>query len=268
MSFVPVLSQSGLQGWNFLSRTASSQREVFSETGEVSREVEHFKEKISEIKTAEQLVNDRALLSVALTAFGLEDDIDNVFLIQKVLTDGSFSDDALANRFSDKRYLALTKAFGFGDFDVPRTQLSDFPDEIISSYIEKSFEIAVGNQDEDMRLALSFDREVLEIASKDSSDDTKWLEVLGNTALKSMVTKSFFLPDGFDSLDLDKQVETLKSRTAAQYGSSSLDVFLEQDNRDMMRTRFLLASQLDSASGFDSASTALTLLQSSVNLSY
>ncbi|MEP3347195.1 MAG: DUF1217 domain-containing protein [Litoreibacter sp.] len=261
MTFSVALPQTGLQGWLFLSRTIDTQKHAYFANGEAERNILEFQEKISEVHTAEQLVADRELLSVALTAFGLEDDIDNKFLIRKILNDGSSDPDALANRFSDKRYLAFTKAFGFGDFDVPRTQLSYFSEEILSLYKDRQFEVSVGEQDQDMRLALSFGREMENITETDKGEDTKWLEVLGNPPLKSIVERSMFLPDGFDSLDLDDQVALLKERTEMQYGSSSVDVFRDQKNIDKMRTRFLLATQLERYQYTNGASTALTLLQ-------
>ena len=83
------------------------------------RDTDYFAAKIGEIDSAEQLVSDRRLLSVALGAFGLHADIDNKYFIRKVLEDGVLKEDALANRLTDERYKSLTKAFGFGDFSVP-----------------------------------------------------------------------------------------------------------------------------------------------------
>lgn len=268
MTYVPVVPQTGLLGWNFLSRSLDVQQKNFNESGVVSREVAAFRERISDIRTAEDLVNDRELLSVSLTAFGLEEDIDNRFFIKKILSDGSLSPDALANKFSDSRYLALTKAFGFGDFDTPRTQLSYFPDEIISAYTERSFEIAVGEQDEDMRLALSLNREVSAVISSGGSDDTQWYKVLGSAPLKLMFEEALFLPSEFGSVAIDKQVDILKDATQSIFGKSSFDVFHDADNIDKLRTRFLLASQMNNQQPVVGASAALSLLQNRISFQF
>ena len=268
MNFTPVVPQSGLQGWVFLSKTMDAQKNSFNASVEVKREVEAFRERISNVWSAEELVSDRGLLSVALTAFGLEADIDNRFLIRKVLEDGTLSPDALANRFSDKRYLELSKAFGFGDFDVPRTQLSDFPDEILSAYTERKFEIAVGDQNQNLRLALSFDREILEIARNESSDTAKWFAVLGNSPLKSIIESALFLPSTFGKLPIDRQVDIFKEKVSSKFGVESFDSFRTQEVREKLRTRFFLASQIAQGGGMSGASAALSLLQGNATLRF
>lgn len=268
MTFSPVIPQSGLLGWTFLSRTLEAQKDNFMKSGAPNREAEAFRERISSVKTADDLVGDRELLSVALTAFGLEDDLNNTFLVKKVLSDGSFSEDALANRFSDKRYLKLTKAFGFVDFDVPRTQLSDFSEEIISKYIDQKFERAVGDQDESLRLALSLDQSIGEIVNKEATEATKWFSVLGNPPLKSIFDTAFFLPPAFSNLSLDRQVNFLKSEVLSKFDGESIDIFQEQSSVDRLRTKFLLASQLNNQTVQTGASTALSLLRNGLKLAF
>ena len=268
MNFTPMVPQAGLQGWVFLSKTMDAQKSNFNASAEVKREVEAFRGRISNVRSAEELVANRDLLSVSLTAFGLEADIDNRFLIRKVLEDGTLSPDALANRFSDKRYLELSKAFGFGDFDVPRTQLSDFPDEILSAYTDRKFEIAVGDQNQDLRLALSFDREILGIAKEESSDTAKWLAVLGNSPLKSIIESALFLPPTFGKLPIDRQIDIFKEKVSSKFGVESFDSFRVQEVREKFRTRFLLASQIGQGGGMSGASAALTLLQGSATLRF
>ena len=134
MTYQPVVPVGGYAGWVFLNRTMDTQQAAFNSSAAIQRDVDYFKENIGEISSAEALVNDRRLLSVALGAFGLDDDINNKYFIQKVLDDGTLDDDALANKLSDKRYFEFSKAFGFGDFDTPNTVLSEFPDDIVNEY--------------------------------------------------------------------------------------------------------------------------------------
>ena len=89
MTFAPVLPATGLIGWNILSRTIDDQKEAFSNSGEIEREVANFRENFSKIGSAEDLVNDRSMLKVALGAFGLQDDLDNKFFIQKIIEEGT-----------------------------------------------------------------------------------------------------------------------------------------------------------------------------------
>lgn len=262
MTYIPIIPQSGLQGWLFLERTLDNQKSSFSQSTQNKRESDAFKDRISDIKTAEQLVNDRELLKVSLAAFGLEGDINNKYLIRKILEEGTLNENSLANKFSDKRYLALSKAFGFGDSDTPRTQSSGFSDEILDAFKDRSFEVAVGDQDADLRLALSLDRELLKISDSQSSDNAKWLSILGNAPLKSIFERALFLPDGFGNQSLDRQIETLKNRSESRLGVSHFDGFKLSEAREKLRTNFLLASDLSSQTLLSSEKVALTLLQS------
>ena len=172
MSFSPVIPLSGYSGWIFLQRTLDSQKQTFVSSAQNQRDQEYFRQNIGKIETAEQLVSDRRLFKVALGAFGLDDDINNRYFMQKVLADGTSEDTALANKLADKSYARFSAAFGFGDGGTPATQTEGFADTILAAYNDRQFEIAVGEQDETMRLAMNAKRELVTLAAGTSSDDT------------------------------------------------------------------------------------------------
>ncbi len=262
--FQPVVPFGGFAGWSFLTRTLDNQKEAYAKSPEVTREVAYFKENISKIQTAEDLMADRTMLKVALEAFGLGDDIDNKFFIRKVLEDGTIAEDALANKLSDQRYLDLTRAFGFGDFPVPNTVLSDFGEKITSAFKERQFEAAVGDQNEDFRLALGISRDLTDIANKDLQEDTLWFTVMGNAPLRAVFETAFNLPSAFGSLDLDKQLETFKARAQSTFGDEGIKQFASVEKQDELTRLFLLQSEVQSLNvNAGGGQTALTLLQNS-----
>jgi hypothetical protein len=262
MTFAPLLPFTGYSGWAFLKRTIDSQKAVFAAAPALTRNEDYFREKIGDIRTAEDLVSDRRLLTVALGAYGLDDDINNKFFIQKVLEDGTLNSDALANRLADKQYLALSAGFGFGDFSTPRTQLSDFADKILEAYNDRQFETAVGDQNDDLRLALNAERELTTISKRSSSDETLWFTVMGSAPLRSVFETALGLPSSFAALDLDRQLETLREKTERVFGDSSIAQFSDPEKLEDLLRRFLIRSE--AAASF-SASTpgalALQLLQ-------
>jgi len=260
--FQPVVPFGGFAGWSFLTRTMDNQKEAYAKSPEVAREVEYFKENISKVQTAEDLVADRTLLKVALEAFGLGDDIDNKFFIRKVLEDGTLTDDALANKLSDKRYLKMSQAFGFGDFSVPSTALSDFGTKITSAFKERDFEAAVGDQNEDFRLAMGIERELSDIAGKDLSEDTLWFTVMGNPPLRKVFETAFNLPTSFGALDLDKQLETFKDKSRSAFGESGIKQFAAAEKQEDLTRLFLLRRDVQALNvDTGGAQIALTLLQ-------
>lgn len=266
MTFQPVVPFAGLAGWTMLQRTMDTQRAAFDNSAEIQREIAYFEQNIGKVTSAEALVADRRLLGVALGAFGLDDDIDNRYLVQKVLSDGTLDSTDLANKLSDKRYLAFSEAFGFGDFDTPRTQLSYFAAEITDAYRERQFEAAVGEQDNDMRLALNLQRELANLAEDDSSEDTKWFSVMGSEPLREVFETAFGLPDSFAALDIDKQLETFKARAKAAFGDTDVAQFSDAEQMEELTRLFLARSQIaDFNASVSSANTALILLQSTAS---
>ncbi len=264
MSYQPVVVGSGLVGWQFLQATYDTQFEAFTKSAELQRDEVYFRENIGAIDTAEELVADRRLLSVALGAFGLEGDINNKYFIQKILEDGTSADDALANRLADDRYKDLSDAFGFGPTEVQRNKLSDFSDNILSLYEAQSFEVAVGQQDDTMRIALYGDRKLEDMAAEDSSTDTQWFNVMGETPLRKLFETALGLPSGIGSVDIDRQLEIFKDKALRMFGDDSISQFSDPEKREELVTAYMARVQINQySSSTSSAATALQLLQAS-----
>lgn len=262
MSFTPVVPLGGFGGWSFLNRTLESQKAAFEKAPELKRDEDYFREKIGRITTAEALVSDRRLLKVALGAHGLEDDINNRYFIRKVLEDGTLDPKALANRLSNKQYQKLSTTFGFGDLAIPGTQLSDFADRLLSDYRTRQFEVAVGKQNDGMRLALNAQREVPALAATGSSEETKWFTMMGSAPMRQVFERAFSLPTSFGALDLDKQLETFQAKATKAFGSASFSQFSKPDVLEVLVKQFLLRSDLMAGvSANTPGSTALQLLQ-------
>ncbi len=262
MSFRPVVPFGGFAGWSFLSRTREAQQAAFEQSPSIERGLAYFKENIGKATTAEALVSDRRLLSVALGAFGLGGDLENRYFIRKVLEEGTRGDDALANRLADKRYRALSRAFGFGDSPVPNTARSGFADKIGAMYQDRRFEIAVGQQAPDMRLALNLTRELKPLAADDSTEATKWFTVMGSPPLRKVFETALGLPSSFGALDIERQLGMFREKAAQVFGDDTIAQFAEPARQDELLRLFLARSQIaDGVDSIGSARTALTLLQ-------
>lgn len=259
MTYAPVIPFKGYAGWTFLQRTIEKQKAAFVASAPLQSADAYFRENIGKISSAEELVSDRRLLDVALNAFGLSDDINNRFFLKKVLEEGTLKVDSFANKLADKRYFALAKAFGFGDFSTPRTRLSDFPEEILAAYKNRKFEIAVGQVDESMRVAISMQRELPLLASQKNSENTKWFNIIGSPPLNQAFQTALGLPRSVGALDLDQQVKIFKERSESLLGSSDPAQFTEGGRLEKLVKTFLLRSEV--SSNASTTSSALQLLQ-------
>lgn len=261
MTFQPVIPSGGIVGWRFLQRTYDAQLESFSSSAVNERERQYFLENIGNVRTAEDLVSDRRLLQVALGAFGLEDDINNRYFIQRILSDGTSADDALSNRLADSRYREFSEAFGLGPGEVRRTGLITDMEAIAQDNVVSRFEIAVGETDETMRISLYTRHTLTELAAQDSSGDTKWFDLMGQSPLRSMMETALGLRSSFAQLDIDRQLEVFKDRLTGLTGSDDLAQFTDEAAVATLTDQFLARSQIAQLqSTISPAQTALILL--------
>jgi hypothetical protein len=258
MSYRPVVPLPGIAGWRFLERTQARQQAAFESGASLQREIAHFEASIASVKSAVDLVADRRLLNVALTAFGLEAEIDKKAFIRRVLEEGTTAEGAMATRLTDPAWRKLSAAFGFGDAGA-RTGEAGFAAGIVAAYKARAFEVAVGETDNDMRLALNFRREVAALAAGDGGS---WYAILGSKPLRQVVEKAFGLPSEFSQIDIDKQAEILKDRADRLFGSESLTLFQDKANVDKLIDRFLARTQIEAgAAAPGPAANALALLR-------
>ncbi|MFW8593750.1 DUF1217 domain-containing protein [Cribrihabitans neustonicus] len=261
MSFQPILPSTGIVGWNFLQATYEKQLDTFSKGAVLQRESDYFLENIGEVTSAEELVKDHRLLSVALGAFGLSDQIGMKALVQKVLEDGTSADDALAHRLGDDRWVSFSETFGFGPGETVKTGSATDMLNVIHTHKVQSFEEAVGQQDHYLRLAMYAEREIGVLAEEGSAVDTKWYNVLGQPALQEMFQITLGLPKSMGQIDIDQQVEIMKERSQSIFGSDDISVFTDPEKMEKLINTFLARSEIaameSSQSGF---SNALTLL--------
>lgn len=262
--YTPLVPLSGIGGWKFLQRTEARQQELFNKSPDVQRNIEHFKENIANAKTAEDLVKDRRLMQVALGAFGLDDDLDKKAFIQKMLEGGTEEKGALALRFVDPRYRELSEAFGYGNKSGAQVGKSDFASKIIKAYKSRQFEVAVGNADNDLRMAMTFKREIAKVLKADMSDNAAWFSLMGNKPVRMVLEKAFGFPTSFGTLDLDRQRSDFKSKASRMLGSSGMEAFKDPKNVEKVIKNFLIRSQIENGLSGGAAvrgSAALMMLQ-------
>lgn len=260
MSFQPVVPLSGYVGWRFLERTMDAQQEAFNTSQPIARATDYFRENIAQIRTADDLVADRQLLSVALGAFGLDEDINNTAFIRKVLSDGTTSDDALANRLADNRYADFSRTFGFGNLEVLQTIGPGFADDIIDRFESQRFAQAVGDQNNDLRLALNVADGLETIFAQNSTNTGRWFAIMGNAPIREVFQTALGLPSGIASIDVDKQREIFAERAQSVLGSEDVGALSDPAEQEKLIRLFLVRSEAEAISFNSSSANALALL--------
>lgn len=264
MSFQPIIPSTGYGGWKFLQRTMASQKEVFTSSPEIKRDIDHFKAEIGKVKTARDLVNDPKLLRVALGAFDLSGDMQNKFFIERILTEGTSDPKALANRMGDKRYAAMAKAFGFGNLGGANTYRDSFVNDTIKRFADKKFETAVGQTAPDMRIALNLTQGLADATKGSTSDSAHWYRVMGTPPLRKAFETALGLPSSIGKLDIDQQLDQFQRRARSVFGSEKVSEINTEENREKLSRLFLLRSEANRFSAANNSLQTASMLLSQI----
>ncbi len=249
MTFSPVIPSSGLTGWSFLQRTLDRQEDLFAKSPEINRDIEYFKENIGNIKTLDDFMGDRRIQKVVLGSFGLGDEIDKGAFVRKVLEEGVRAaapgePASFAVRLNNSDYLALARTFNFDNGNLRISSV--VADDIAAKYERQSFEIEVGDVDQNMRLALNFERKISEFTGQGSTEDGGWFRLMGSVPMRTVLESAFNLPSQFSSLDIDRQKDILKDKAFQKFGEKSIELFTDPANVQSLIKDFLLRQELDS----------------------
>lgn len=257
----PALGGGGLAGWQILKRTGAVQRTLVARDPVVVRNTDYFKSKITQVQSAEDLVKDYRLMSVALGAFGLEADIGNRGLIRKVLEANLDDGQSLVNRMTDKRYRKLAEAFQL-DIGTRTIRAAGFADKIIAQFNTREFERRIGENHPDLRLALNAQRELAGMGARTSSDKTLWYEVMGNPPLRKVFETALGMGSSYGRLPVERQLQEFMGKAEKVLGSASFKAYATPEGSEKMIRTYLLRSQMQSGiTGQSAYQNALELLR-------
>ncbi|MGB8818280.1 MAG: DUF1217 domain-containing protein [Rhizobiaceae bacterium] len=187
-----------------IARDTARSIEAIKRQPTVSRATDYYLEKIGQIKTAEEFVSDRRLLTYAMTAFGLGDMTYAKGFVRKLLKDGTDLPEAFANQLTDQRYLDFAKAFDFKRYGAATTAFGAAQTGVVDKYLRQTLEAQAGARNEGVRLALYFERAAPKLENV--------TEILADRALIQVVRTALSLPDSFSLYDIDKQISFLETR--------------------------------------------------------
>ncbi|ROU03254.1 DUF1217 domain-containing protein [Histidinibacterium lentulum] len=262
MTFRPVVPLGGYAGWRFLDRTLDTQKSAFAESAPVARLTDHVRTALGRISSVDDFMADRRLLEVALGAFGLEADVGNRAFIRKILAEGTLSGSAFARRLGDTRYEVFSRAMGFGDLGgAGRTQFSGFADTLISRYESRAFARAVGEQNNDLRLALNLDSGLADLLASTEGTRARWFALMGDPPLRRVFETALGFGPGFGRIDLDQQLDQFRQRARSVLGTDDPADFAAPDIRERVVRLFMVRSESLASQSASPNATALILLQ-------
>lgn len=257
-AFIPPSDGAGV-GRNVIQYELESRLE---EIGAPQADITYLRKNMNLVDQPLDLIFDEQLKDIALSAFGLEKETYSNTFVGSILIADVTDPNSFVNRLNDPRWLEFAQTFGEGA-RVGNVRLETFQQDVIQKFEERSFELAVGAQDQDLRLALNFRRGIQTIAESPDVAEVGWFQLMGDSALREVVDGMFGLPTEFSQLDLSAQVLELEDRTERLFGVKDPSAFLDPDSVDTAITRFL---SLREQAAQQATATAVSLLEQSVSL--
>lgn len=204
---------------------------------------QYFLDTIESIKDVDSLVQDRRLLAFTLSAFQLDDQIDAVGLVKRVMSEPLDDARSTVNRLIEPRYRQLAEAIQPLVDNPDHFSIPGVADAIVTGWEMNEFEKWQGERNPALREALFFERSI-------SSIENNW-QVIGNRTLSKVVRIGLGLPQEFGALDPDQQKARLDK------------LFDPEDMKDPQKLerfveRFLINNDLQNpATGFQAPELAL-----------
>lgn len=261
--FQPVIPVSGFGGWSFLQATYDRQLDSFSNSPQIKNDSDYFKEKMSEPIAVEDFLKDGRLRRIALTSFGLDGEEWKVGFHRKVLDEVQDPESTFLTRLNNPQYTRFGE--GLNPVDGMISLNTSQVEEMSARFAAESFEVAVGEQNNSMRLSLNYQSEINELVTEGSSDETILFRLLGSVPVRSVLESALGLPTDIQSLPIERQSEILDERLKSQFGISSVQDLTDPEMIERTVQRYQALEGLNqNAAAFTPAATALTLLSNAV----
>lgn len=267
MAFQPVVPMSGIGGWKFLQATYDKQLQSFTKSPQVRNDRDYMIEKFSQPISVDDFLKDSRLVRATMTAFDLSGEEWKKGFIKKVLDESANPESTFLKRLNNSKYTAFANALAPVNGKI---ELSEEQVAVAAVRFERnSFELAVGNVDDNMRLALNYQSEILEMATKGVSDDAVAYRIMGDVPVYTLMKTALNMPADTSKLPVERQAEMIKTSLKRILGVSKLSEISSPDLIDKVIVRFhAMKSISDYSAASSSAAAALTLLSSGGSYGY
>ncbi len=259
MAFQPVVPLSGIGGWKFLQATYDKQLQSYTNSPQVRNDRDYMIEKFSQPIAVEDFLKDSRLMRVTMTAFDLSGEEWKKGYINKVLKEVNDPESTFLARLNNPKYTAfantLKPANGTISLDVEDIAA------MAVRFESNSFEIAVGEVDDTMRLSLNYKSEISTMVGSGSSEDAIAYRLMADVPTFTVVKTALNLPSDMSNLPVERQAEMIKDGLKRALGVSKLADIASPEAVDKLIVRYhAMKSISEGAAAYSPASAALTIL--------
>jgi len=203
---IPISGMTAQLGLQLVDATGSRQSELIRNSTQHARAITHFRDRIADVVTVDQLMADRDLYVFVMKAFDLEDQIFGKAMIEKILKSDINDPKSLVNRLTDPRFKEMHEVLGFtpGGGNNFNTLWGSWQEEMVDRYVQRQFINAQAEQNEAVGAVLEFRRK--------AGGVTNAFDILKDKELSAFMRTALGIPEETVQLDVDRQAEILKAK--------------------------------------------------------
>lgn len=170
----------------------------------------YYSQTIGNIKSVDEFLKDRRLVTFVLKAFGFGGETISDTTLRKLLTSDVFDPKSYVNKTENKRFRDLVAAFNFdteGKVSLtPKTEAQTRSNIVATAdlYLRQTMEQEAGDQSDGLRLALYFQRKASTITSVYS--------ILADSALLQVVRTALGFSASMSNADIDVQASMITKK--------------------------------------------------------
>ncbi len=171
------------------------------------KEAKYYQDTIGKIKTVDQLLGDRKLLNVVMTAKGIDPTRVTDAYLKKIFKSDLKDPKSFANSERDLRFSELAASFNFdARGNLAHAAISGVQGlgqllETQHNYLQQALESQQGEDNPGVRLALYFERKAGDIRSA--------YDILADGALSKVFRTAFRLPDEVANMKIEQQAKVV-----------------------------------------------------------
>lgn len=236
--------QSPVQALQSAERNQAQQVKVTAAQPQVQQAIKAFTQAVNGATSVKQLLSNPAVMNVLLTANGMKDQIGYTALATQALTSNLSDPNSLANKLTDTRWLTTARTYNFASNGLSAIQNPTAIASIANAYAQATWQSNQDSVTPGLSNALAFKAQASGITSVN--------QVLGNMAVRTVVTTALGIPPQIAFQDLSAQAQAISSR---------LDVKKLQDPKfiETLAEQYLVANNANASSSTGSTTNITAL---------
>jgi len=242
-----------LTGLALVDATRDRQITSIRNSAQGAREINTFRERIGNIQTVDQLLEDQELYAFVMKAYDLENQIFGKALMAKVLKSDINDSTSLVNRLTSQRFKDIHQGLDFSTGGIGNTNTFNpaWQEEMVERFLERQFINMQADQNETIGTVLEFRKQAGSITSP--------FDFLKSAKLSDFIRTAVGIPSEAAGLNIDKQAALIENR---------VDIEKLNDPKEVNRLvlRYIAIKDAGNTANV-SANAAVQLMSAAVNTS-